>query len=542
VLTVDGDFDYIIVGGGTAGCVLADRLTADGTARVLLLEAGPPATSLWISMPAGMGRLFVNPRYNWGFLGQPEPTLGGRELYFPQGRVLGGSSAINGMAFVRGQPQDYDGWRVGGATGWGWGDVLPYFERLEDRCAAPGRGQGGRLSVSDPCYVHGSAHAFCAAAHAAGAPDNPDYNGAVQEGAGLLQFTIRDGRRDSAASAYLSQARMRRNLKVLTSARATEILFEGRKAVGVAFEHGGATRIAPARGEVIVASGAIGSPHLLLRSGLGDGAELAALDIAPIASLPQVGRNLADHPYVHMTFGVRPGASLNPLLRGWRAYLQGARWLFTRRGPLTIGASQAVAFVRSGPNVTRPDLQINFRPISHAFDSAGRLGPDPTNRVTAAICGLRPASRGRVWLQSPDGPPAVLGGYLEDATDEEVLVSGIDWVRRIFASEPLRSLVLAEDKPGSATLGDRAVRQFVRETVQTMCHPVGTCRMGSDEGAVVDPRLRVRGVGGLRVVDSSIMPSIVSGNTVAATYMIAEKASDMIRADRRARRGVVHGA
>jgi choline dehydrogenase len=534
VPTVDGDFDYIIVGGGTAGCVLADRLTADGQARVLLLEAGPRANSLWIAMPAGMGRLFVNPRYNWGFMGQPEPTLGGRELYFPQGKVLGGSSAINGMAFVRGQPEDYDGWRDEGAKGWGWGDVLPYFNELEDRARAPGRGHGGRLSVTDPRYVHGSAHAFCAAAHAAGADANPDYNGAKQEGAGLLQFTICNGRRDSAASAYLSHARKRPNLRVLTGACATRILFDGGRAVGVAFEQSGATRIVRTPGEVIVAAGAIGSPHLLLRSGVGDGADLAALGIAPIVSLPGVGRNLADHPYVHMTFGVRPGASLNPLLRGWRAYVQGARWLFTRRGPLTIGASQAVAFVRGGPNVTRPDLQINFRPISHAFDSAGRLGPDSADRVTAAICGLRPLSRGRVWLTSPEGPPAVLGGYLGEATDEDVLVAGIDWVRRIFASEPPQPLVLAEDKPGISAVGDGPIRQFVRETVQTMCHPVGTCRMGSDERAVVDPKLRVRGIVGLRVVDSSIMPSIVSGNTVAATYMIAEKASDMIRADWRA--------
>lgn len=533
-MSAEAEFDYIIVGGGTAGCVLAERLTFDGTSRVLLLEAGPPADSLWIRMPAGMGRLFVNPRYNWGYIGQPEPTLGGRELYLPQGRVLGGSSAINGMAFVRGQPEDYDGWRDSGASNWGWDDVLPYFQRLEDRGDAPQRGSGGRLKVSDPSFVHSSSEAFCKAAEAAGVARNADYNGQRQEGAGLLQFTIRGGRRDSAASAYLALARTRPNLLVLTGACASMILFEGKSAVGVEFHQGGENRTAKARGEVLVASGAIGSPHLLLRSGIGDPAELSALGIQPVASLPGVGRNLVDHPYVHMTFGVRPGASLNPLLRGWRVYLQGARWLFTRRGPLTIGASQAVAFVRSKPEVDRPDLQINFRPISHAFDSAGRLGPDPADRVTAAICGLRPLSRGRVWLQSPDGPPALIGGYLGNAADENALASGVDWVRRIFASEPLRSLVVGEDKPGLTTAGDGPIRQFIRETVQTMCHPVGTCRMGSDPEAVVDPRLRVRGIDSLRVVDSSIMPAIVSGNTVAATYMIAEKASDMIRADQRA--------
>jgi len=522
-------YDYIIVGGGAAGCVLAARLSENPKVRVLLLEAGPAPDSLWIRMPAGMGRLFVNPRYNWCFETQSEPQLD-RKLFWPQGKTLGGSSAINGMAFVRGHPEDYDGWRDAGAVGWGWRDLAPIFQRLERRGGDPGRGAAGPVRVSDPGYVHASARAFCAAARTAGLAPNPDYNGVRQEGASLLQFTIDRGVRCSAADAYLKPALRRPNLRVLTEAHARRVLFAGGRASGVEFRRGDAVQVASAGREVIVAAGAIGSPRLLLSSGVGSGPALRDLGLAVQVDLPSVGENLVDHPYVHMTFGVRPGASLNHLLRGWKVYLQGALWMLSRRGPLTIGASQAVAFVRSRPEVSRPDLQINFRPISHSFDSAGRLAPDPAPRVTAAICALRPGSRGRVWLTSPDpeAPPAMLGNYLADPADTETLVSGVAWARRIFASTPLGDLVRSEDKPGPGVTGG-GVADFIRETVQTMCHPVGTCRMGAGADSVVDAQLRVRGVAGLRVVDSSIMPSIVSGNTMAATYAIAEKGADMIR-------------
>ena len=532
--TFDEHFDYVIAGGGTAGCVLAARLSEDPKVRVLLLEAGPPPRSLWIRMPAGMGRLFVNQRYNWGFETEAEPQLGGRTLYWPQGKTLGGSSAINGMAFVRGHHEDYDNWRDAGAEGWGWEAVRPYFQRLESRSGGNGRGASGPLSVSDPVYVHESTLAFREAACNVGLLSNPDYNGAVQEGVSLLQFTIRNGKRHSAADAYLKPALNRPNLTVRTDAAVRTIRFANGRATGVAYCHAGIECEASAVGEVILSSGAIGSPHILLSSGIGDGQALQALGINVVAHLPGVGENLIDHPYVHMTFGVRKGASLNAMLRGWRVYAQGARWLLARSGPLTIGASQAVAFVRSGVQAERPDLQINFRPISHGFESAGRPGPDTVPRVTAAICARRPSSRGRVWLRSPvpESRPAMIGRYLTERSDEDALIAGVEWARRIFTADPMKSIVVSEDKPGTATAGREAIGQFVRETVQTMCHPVGTCRMGTGSMAVVDERLRVRGVKGLRVVDSSIMPDIVSGNTVAATYMIAEKGADIIRADR----------
>jgi choline dehydrogenase len=525
-----GTFDYIIVGGGTAGCVVASRLSEDPGKRVLLLEAGPPADSLWMRMPAGMGRLFVNKRYNWCFESEPEPHLGGRTLFWPQGRTLGGSSSINGMAFVRGQPDDYEGWAESGAKGWGWDDVLPYFRKLEERGGGGLRGSDGPLTVTDPAYVHPSAYAFLASAQACGIPANPDYNGPSQEGVGLLQFTIRNGRRASAATAYLDGAKRRPNLLVLTGAQVTRIEIEEHRAKGVSFRLHGAECRASAAGEVILSAGAIGSPRTLLASGIGDARELSALGIDPVVDLPAVGRHLTDHPYLHMTFRVRRSASLNLSLLGWRPYLHGARWLLSRRGPLTIGASQAVAFIRSQEGVERPDLQINFRPISHAFDRAGRLGPDPVPRVTAAICVLRPQSTGRVWLKSADGTPAMVGGYASSAADRDLLLQGVLWARRIFRTGPLGALARGEDKPGSSASGEEGIRRFIRETVQPMAHPVGSCRIGEGPDCVVDSHLRVRGVEGLRVIDASVMPSIVSGNTVAATYMIAEKGADIVRA------------
>lgn len=530
-----GSFDYIIVGGGTAGCVLAARLSENPATRVLMLEAGPRPDSLWIRMPAGMGRLFVNKRYNWCYESEPEPQLGGRALFLPQGKTLGGSSAINGMAFVRGQIEDFDGWAAAGASGWSWPEVLPYFRKLENSDGSDGngmRGDDGPLSVSHPAYVHPSTYAFIAAAQACGIPANPDYNGVQQEGVSLLQFTIRDGVRDCAASAYLDPALRRPNLTVLTGATVKRLEFSRRRATGVTFDHEHAECRASAAGEVILSAGAIGSPRLLLASGIGDAGELSAVGIEPIADLPSVGRHLVDHPYLHMTFRVSASASLNAMLRGWRAYLQGARWLFSRRGPLTIGASQAVAFIRSGEEQGRPDLQINFRPISHAFDRAGRLSADPVPRVTAAICVLRPRSTGRIWLKASDGTPAMLGGYASDEYDRNLLLRGVQWARRIFGAGELGELVQSEDKPGASASDEEGIRRFIQETVQPMGHPVGSCRMGDREDCVVDSSLRVHGIQGLRVVDSSVMPAIVSGNTVAATYMIAEKGADLIRAAR----------
>jgi choline dehydrogenase len=530
------NFDYIIVGGGTAGCVLAARLSEDPSVHVLLLEAGPEPRSLWIAMPAGMGRLFTNRNYNWGFLSDPEQQLDNRMLYLPQGKTLGGSSAINGMAFVRGQPEDYDGWRDLGNPGWGWSEVEPYFRRLERRVgsatsvdAVTPRGQNGPLHISDPTFKHASSLAFVEAAIRAGLPANSDFNAGRQEGASLLQYTIHKGRRQSAAEAYLRKARTRRNLVVVTEAFVHRVIIEKGRAAAVEYQQRGNLQRAFVTRDVVLAAGAIGSPRILLHSGIGPADELHALGITVHRDLPGVGANLSDHPYVHMTYRVAPEHSLNAHLRGWRLLLHGARWLLSAQGPLTIGASQAAAFVCT-PAAKRPDVQINFRPISFCFDSSGRLHADIVPRVTAAICALRPRSLGRVALAAADvhRPPAIRCNYLLERDDEETLVAGVQWARRIFATEPLRARVLHEDAPGPDLQTESDLRRFVRRTTQPMCHPVGTCRMGRDADAVVDEQLRVRGIDGLRVVDASIMPTIVSGNTAAATFMIAEKGADLI--------------
>ena len=526
-------FDYIVTGGGSAGCVLAARLSEDPSVQVLLLEAGPPADSLWMRMPAGMGRLFMNSTYNWGFMTEPEPRLDGREIYWPQGKTLGGSSSINGMAFVRGHPEDYDGWPQLGAPGWGWEDVLPYFKKCERRAGGGvDRGQDGPLTISDPSYRHPSSQAFVDACASLGLSRNPDYNAGEQGGVSFLQYSIARGRRASSADAYLRPARRRPNLQVVTGAFVRRVVIEGGRAVGVEYEAHGRKVIASADREVVVAGGAIGSPRILLHSGVGPADQLRALGIAVAADLPGVGSDLIDHPYIHTTFATTAPRSLNGQLREPKVYMHGAWWLMTGRGPLTIGASQAAAFIRAMPDAERPDVQVNFRPISFRFDSSGRMGPAPEPQLTAAVCVLRPQSRGNLRLRSADPrePPLIRANYLDIRRDEDTLVEGVRWCREIFAADPLRAVITGEDAPGPAVQSDEDLRRYVRAFVQTMCHPVGSCRMGSDEQAVVDPELRVRGVERLRVVDSSVMPIIVSGNTQAATYMIAEKGADLIRA------------
>jgi choline dehydrogenase len=527
------EFDYVICGGGTAGCILAARLSEAPDTRVLLLEAGGSPDSLWIRMPAGMGRLFVNPRYNWGFTCHAGAQHGGRELYLPQGKVLGGSSSINGMAFVRGHPEDYDRWRELGGTGWDWNAVLPYLVRLEQRLGQPSdqRGTHGLLGVSEPAFRHPSSRAFIEAAVAAGLRRNPDYNSASQEGAAFLQFTIRAGHRESAYTAWLKPGLGRANLTVRTGAHVLRVLIEHGRAVGVRYLQAGQIQEARARGEVIVTGGAIGSPRILLHSGIGPAADLERVRVPVVHNLPGVGQNLIDHPYLQPTFTtMKPQHSLNRHLRGWRVFAHGARWLLGGRGPLTIGASQAVAFVkRQGED--RPGLQINFRPISFQYDASGRLSADPIARVTAAVCILRPRSRGALSITSedPTAPPKIHAAYLEDEADVDAMVEGLGWMRRIFAQEPLRSIVRREDVPGPDVNTPDQLREFARRMTRTMCHPVGTCRMGTDGGSVVDTQLRVHGLNGLRVMDSSVMPDIVSGNTAAATYMIGERGADLLR-------------
>jgi choline dehydrogenase len=531
-------YDYIVIGAGSAGCVLANRLSEDASVRVLLLEAGPKPTNPWIRIPAGMSRLFLPNRYNWGYFTEPEPQLDNRKVYWPRGKTLGGSSAINGLAYVRGHPMDYDGWRQLGLSGWSWDEVLPYFKKSEHRetGATSHHGTGGHLWVSDPPVRHPAARDFIESGVACGIARNGDLNGPEQAGVGFLQFTMQKGRRHSTHDAFLGPARARPNLDIVTEAHTQRIRIEGGRATGVVYVQGGETRVAEAAREVVLSAGALNSPQILMLSGLGPAAQLAEHGIDVLADLPGVGQNLQDHLYVHYVARVTPDSSVNDKLRGARAYLQGAQYMLTRGGLLTLAASQACAFVEGLPGAGHPDLQINFRPLSFDFLPTGQLAIGSEPCVTASVCYLRPQSRGSIRLRSgdPADAPVIHANYLEAEADRQAMIAGVRWIRRIFAAEPLRRRVIAEELPGPELQSDEEILGFVRRMSQSMYHPVGTARMGTDVNAVVDERLRVRGVAGLRVIDASVMPLIPSGNTNAPTIMVAEKGADLIKADARA--------
>ncbi|MFG1392295.1 GMC family oxidoreductase [Xanthobacter agilis] len=529
-------FDYVIVGAGSAGCVLANRLSKDPQTRVLLIEAGPPDTNVWLGVPAGVPRVVSHPKLIWGYVSEPEPGLNGRRIGWPRGRTLGGSSSINGHVYMRGVPADYDGWCDLGAVGWGWDDVLPYFKRSERHFGGESalHGGAGELDVSPLHEPHPASEAFVAAARASGIPANDDFNGPVQEGVGYLQFMIRDGRRASSSAAFLRPVRLRPNLAVVTGALVERILLEGRRAVGVRWSIGGDVREARA-GEVLVCGGSINSPQLLMLSGIGPAADLRAMGIAVVADLDGVGRNLHDHIYAHCQASVRPSFSINrKISSNLRMIPDVLRYLLTRRGLLTSAAAQVGLFTRSTPDLTGPDLQVQMRPFS-MISSGGMYKADSAPAITASITLLRPHSIGSVSLTSPDprAAPRMVANYLTDERDLAPMVAGLKLVRRIFATEPFAAGFTGEILPGAACRGDDDLVAYLRANAQSMYHPVGTCRMGTGSDAVVDARLRVHGIEGLRVVDASVMPRISSGNTNAPTIMIAEKAADMIREDRR---------
>ena len=532
------NFDFIIVGGGTAACVLANRLTEDPRVRVLMLEAGPEPTNMWIKMPLAMGKLFIHPTLNWGFYTEPEAKLNNRPIFWPRGKVLGGSSSINGSAYVRGQAEDYDGWKRLGNVGWGWSDVLPYFTKMERReyLSDTSRGGTGMLAVNYPTYVHSITRAFIESGVRAGLPASEDLNGAVPEGISLMPNSVRKGVRQSSAEAFLRPARKRSNLVVETSALARRVVMQGQKAIGVEYEKEATIHTVLATREVVLAAGAIGSPQILMLSGIGPGRHLQEHGIAVIADLPGVGENLHDHPYTTCTYRTAPGNSLNRQLRGLRVLRHAITYYLTKRGPLTNGASQATALARGLPDTPCPDLQIVFRPMSHVYDRSAKISPDPIPRVTGGVAYVRPKSRGRLLLKSsdPHQTPALYPNYLAEASDEEGLLAGVKWVRRIFQTEPIKSLVLGEDSPGEDCQTDHDIRDFLHKTASTFCHPSGTCKMGQDSKSVVDERLRVRGIESLRVVDASIMPALPSSGPAPAVFMIAEKAADLIRAELRA--------
>jgi len=520
-------FDYIVIGAGSAGCVLANRLSADPRWRVLQLEAGPRDSNPWIHIPLGYGKLFNHPVLNWGYKTAPEPFLHDRRISQPRGRVLGGSSSINGLLYVRGQREDFDDWRAAGHVGWGFDDLLPYFIRAENqaRGANAFHGIGGPLSVSDPTETHPLCDAFIEAAVEAGHPRNEDFNGPSQEGAGYYQATAKNGRRVSAAVAYLRPARDRKNLQIRTGALVTRVLFDGLRATGVEWEENGVTMTASANAEVIVAAGAINTPQLLQLSGIGDGALLSELGLPQVRHAPDVGEHLQDHYQARLVYRATKPCTLNDDLRSpLRTAILGARYLLLRRGGLTISAGYAGGFFRS-PDATagRPDFQIHF--INFSTDAMGtRL--HPFSGFTASACPLRPHSRGHVRVVKPDPAtaPEILVNYLSDPQDREDIVTGIRLVRDIMKQPAIAPFLQEEYLPGPKLSTDEQLLEFARQTGGSLYHPCSTAALG----AVVDSELRVKGVERLRVIDASIMPSVVSGNTNAAVIAIAEKGSDLI--------------
>ena len=515
-------YDFVVVGAGSAGCVLAARLTEDGRNSVLLLEAGPRDTDRWIHVPLGYGKLFARGDLNWSYESEPEPALNGRRIFTPRGRVLGGSSSINGLVYIRGQREDFDGW---GIPGWRFDDLLPYFRKAEDqeRGADAWHGSGGPLSVSD-LPKHELCDAFIAAAQSLGIPRNDDFNGAAQEGTGYYQATSCRGRRCSTATGYLRPAEKRANLQVEVNALVTRILFAGKKATGVQFKKENQLHEVQAN-QVILAGGAFNSPQLLQLSGIGPRALLERHGIPVLHEAPGVGADLQDHFYVRTFWRCHRDITLNDdMMSWWRRLRIGLQYYLMKQGPLTVSAGHAAAFVRTRPGLERPDAQLYF--IN--FSTAQRGGVLHSHSgFTCAVSQLQVESRGSVQIGSPDpaAPPAIRYNYLATENDRRVMVDGLKVARRIVNSPPMRDYVAGEYLPGDAVQTDDEWLAFCRERGETVFHPSSTCRMGT----VVDDQLRVKGIENLRVVDASVMPSVPSGNINAAVIAVAEKAADLIK-------------
>ncbi len=532
-MEAESTFDYIIVGAGSAGCVLANRLTASGRHRVLLLEAGGEDRNPWIHIPLGYYKHFTNAKINWLYETTPGPEWVKRAVPQPRGKVLGGTSAINGMVYIRGQAEDYDHWRQLGNTGWSYEDVLPYFRKSEDqqRGADHYHGVGGPLAVSDVYESHPLAEAYIEAAVQAGYKRNPDFNGASQEGFGPTQWTTRKGRRSSTAVGYLRPARKRANLAVATNAHATRLLFDGARATGVEYRQRGHLRTAHAGGEVIVAGGAYNSPQLLQLSGLGPADLLRRFGIEVIADMPGVGDRLQDHINGPLIYKVNRPFTANDVANSLpRRIAAGLRYAFTRKGFLAMGATFAGGFIRADPAAASPDIQTQLMLFSGESPAAGA---HPFSGCTIVCALLRPESRGHVRITSPDpfAAPDIQPNYLAEKKDRDVLVAGLKAVRRIMAQPAVQPFITEEYEPGPDCVSDGDLLEYIRQRGRTSFHPTSTCRMGIDAAAVVDERLRVRGFQGLRVIDASVMPALISGNTNAPTIMIAEKGADMVLED-----------
>lgn len=528
-------FDYIIVGAGNAGCVLANRLTESGQHSVLLLEAGGEDNGFWIPIPAGFSKLLVNDRFNWRFWSEPEEATENRKIAIPRGKGLGGSTLINGMIYVRGQKQDYDGWAQMGATGWGFEDVLPYFKKLEafDGPENDLRGRTGPLPITDVKERPAIAEAMIAAGEAAGYPRNPDYNAEDQTGFGYYQVNQRAGRRVSAADAYLKPARGRHNLAIRTGIHVTGLDFEGKRVVGVSALAGQQRVRFRARGEVIVSAGAIQSPQLLELSGIGDPAVLQAAGIAVRHALPGVGNNYQDHFCTRMNWRVKLPVTLNEQTRGLSLVKSVAQYFLTRKGILTLGTGLVHGFVQTRPGLSGPDVQFFFMHASYANAAERRLDHEPG--MTVGVTQLRPESVGSIHITAPDPmvQPSIRPNFLATETDRQTMVEGMKIARHVVDQAPMDAYRAFELAPGEACRSDADWLAFARANGQTIYHTCGTCRMGQDADAVVDPMLRVHGLEGLRVVDASVMPKIVSANTQGAVFMLAEKAADLLAASGR---------
>lgn len=532
------EFDFVVVGAGSAGCVLANRLTEGGRYTVKLLEAGPRDSYPWIHIPIGYAKTMFNETYNWGFQSEPEPHLNGRNIYQPRGKVLGGSSSINGLMYVRGQARDYDEWARLGNPSWSWDQCLPYFRKLEHNDIGPGatRGQDGPLWASTVPGGNELVNAFITAGHSLGVPMVNDFNSGPQEGVGYYQLTTRRGFRCSTATAYLKPARGRSGLNIEVEAHATRVLFQGKQAVGVEYRQGGKLKQVRARKEVLLSAGAVQSPQLLQVSGIGNPEHLIPLGINVVANLPGVGENLQDHLQVRLMYEVSKPITTNDALRSIPGQVgMGLKWLLNRSGPLAVGINMAGMFCKVLPESPTPDIQFHFGTLS-ADHAAGK--PHDFSGCTYSVCQLRPEARGHLRITSSDtrDAPKMIFNYLSTDLDRRTMVEAVKFARKVASANPIAHLMKREVRPGAEQRTDEEILEFCRQYGTTIFHPACTAKMGSkdDPMAVVDDKLRVHGVAGLRVVDCSVMPNLVSGNTNVPVVMIAEKAADMILADAKA--------